>query len=205
MTVNLRSNFKQRDLKARVLTVFQGAQELGRAPRAVPRGGEAQHWGVVGGELLQVGDAATVNTVEIRSDGDHSHTLWSIHWPRQELGNSNMDELSLEVVSIWNQSGFGCQNHLNLIAKNRAMLLNYCQLWCWTDGCSTVILEGCLYHSQLMGIHQHCNSPWLLLNNARIMGNYYSDDTSLLSHQPGRSLLLKASWRKKSTFSATLT
>lgn len=122
--VKLRWNFKQRAVIIWALTVFQGAQELGRAPRAIPWGGEAQHWGVVAGELLQVGDAATVNAVEIRSDGDHGHTLWSIHRPRQELGNSNMDELSLEVVSIWNQSGFGCQNHLNLIAKNQATLLN---------------------------------------------------------------------------------
>lgn len=127
-----------------VLTVFQGAQELGRAPRAIPWGGEAQHWGVVAGELPQVGDAATVDTMEIRSDGDHGHTLGSIHRPRQELGNLNMDELSLEVVSIWNQSRFGCQNSLNLTAKNQAMLLNLCQPWCWTDGCSTVTLEGCL-------------------------------------------------------------
>lgn len=140
--VNLRWNFKQRGLRIWVLTVLQGAQELGRAPGAVPRGGEAQHWGVVAGEFLQVGDAATVNTVEIWGDGDHGHTLWSIHRPCQELGNLNMDELSLKVVSIWNQSGFGCQNHLNLIAKNQAVLLNYCQLWCWTDGCSTVTLEG---------------------------------------------------------------
>lgn len=133
-----------RDWRIWVLTVFQGAQELGRAPRAIPWGGEAQHWGVVGGEFLQVGDAATVNTVEIRSDGDHGHTVRSIHWPCQELGNLNMDKVSLGVVSIWNQSGFGCQNHLNLIAKKQAMLLNSCQLWCWTDGCSTVTLEGCL-------------------------------------------------------------
>lgn len=54
-----------------------------------------------------------------------------------------------------------------------------------------------------MGTHQHSNSPWLLLSNSKIMANHYSDDMSFLC-QPGQSLLLRASWREKSTFSATL-
>lgn len=45
-----------------------------------------------------------------------------------------------------------------------------------------------------MGTQQHCNSPWLLLSNSKIMANHYSDDTSLLSHQP---LLLKQAGGRK--------
>lgn len=126
--------------QCRLLTVFKGAQELGCASWSIAGRGETQNRRVVRGVFLQVGDAAAMNTVKIWSNGDHGHGLRSIHWPCQKLENLNVDELSLEVVSIWNQSMPGCQIHLNLIVKKQATLLNHCQLWRWADGYNAVTM-----------------------------------------------------------------
>jgi hypothetical protein len=68
-----------------VLTVLEGAHELGRAGRPVPGRGKAQDGREVGRELPQVRYGPAVDAVEVGSNGHYGDSLGSVRRPRQEL------------------------------------------------------------------------------------------------------------------------
>lgn len=67
------------------------------------------------------------------------------------------------------------------------MLLNYCQLWRWTDGYNTAaMITGGVYiipasDEDILILWRYCNSQYLLLSNAQIIASDYLYDMSLLS------------------------
>ena len=68
------------------LTILMGAQPLRRAAGPVSRGGEAQHWREVLGELFEAGDVADVNAIlEVGTRRNHGDLICMTGFPCQQL------------------------------------------------------------------------------------------------------------------------
>lgn len=120
----------------RSLTVLVGAHSVCRAAGPVPWRGEAQHGGVVLGELLQARDVAHVHTVlEVGPHRHHGNVVLVARLPCQELTRQERPNTNNKI----NQTGFHFPKKYIVSQTMLATLLGAMQL---RDSSQLSVLTG---------------------------------------------------------------